>query len=137
MCLNAADNSLLTLSFNLSISSYGYVYWQDSSQILLSIDKDISAVPTTYTLSQNHPNPFNPTTKITFTLPMPEQVSLTVYNTLGQKVATLLDTKMNAGFHDVTFDASTLPSDLPYRVAFTSIGYRSEMRQGVQVNSVR
>jgi hypothetical protein len=69
-------------------------------------------IPVTYSVSQNYPNPFNPSTKITFTLPKPEHVALDIYNTLGQKVATLLDSKINAGSHDVQFDASNLPSGI-------------------------
>jgi hypothetical protein len=109
---NVLADSIVSLSFKVSISSDGYVYWYDSSQVVLSIDKDTPNVPTTYSLSQNHPNPFNPSTKITFTLPKPEHVILAVYNTLGQKVATLLNTKMNVGSHDVQFNASTLPSGI-------------------------
>jgi len=68
-------------------------------------------------LYQNYPNPFNPTTKISFTLPKPEHITLDVYNTLGQKVATLLIIKMIIDSHDVQFDASNLPSGIYfYRV---------------------
>jgi hypothetical protein len=63
-------------------------------------------------LYQNYPNPFNPSTKITFTLAKSEYVTLYVYNTLGQKVETRLDTKMTAGSHDVEFNASDLPSGI-------------------------
>ena len=61
-------------------------------------------------LSQNYPNPFNPSTTIAFALPYDGRVSLEVYNTLGQKVAQLLDELMTAGYHSVTFDASQLAS---------------------------
>jgi hypothetical protein len=87
--------------------------------LLIKIAPDVTAIEETqqtligdYILWQNYPNPFNPTTKITFTLPKSEHVTLNIYNTLGQKVATLLDTRMNAGSHDVQFDASTLPSGI-------------------------
>lgn len=64
-----------------------------------------------FTLRQNYPNPFNPTTNIQFNLATASDVTLTVYNVLGQKVATLLtDAKMSSGSHTVGFDASGLSS---------------------------
>ncbi len=57
--------------------------------------KDVAVVtPEDYKLKQNYPNPFNPTTNIEFYLPVKKQISLTIYNTLGQKVKTLLDNKV-------------------------------------------
>jgi hypothetical protein len=81
---------------------------------IVGIEEDIKYldIPNAYYLSQNYPNPFNPSTKISFTLPKPEHVTFAVYNTLGQKVATLLNRKINAGSHDVQFEASTLPSGI-------------------------
>ena len=68
-------------------------------------------LPSEFTLDQNYPNPFNPETAIRFTLPQTENVSLTVYNMLGQRVATLLDNQtMSVGAHSVQFDASHLSS---------------------------
>lgn len=68
------------------------------------------AQPMTYSLQQNYPNPFNPSTQIAFTLPVRSDARLTVYNVAGQEVATLVDETMNAGQHNVTFDASSLSS---------------------------
>jgi len=67
-------------------------------------------IPMVYTLEQNYPNPFNPSTTIKFSLPTTSNVILTVYNILGQKVATLFDGKMNAGAQAVQFDATRLSS---------------------------
>ncbi|MBN2425909.1 MAG: T9SS type A sorting domain-containing protein [Calditrichaceae bacterium] len=52
-----------------------------------------------YTLNQNYPNPFNPQTSISYSLPRPGQVSLIIYNVLGQKVKTLINGKADAGTH--------------------------------------
>lgn len=74
-------------------------------------------IPVEYALSQNYPNPFNPSTTIRVALPDDAEVSLIVYNTLGQKVAELMNGTLSAGYHDVKFDASNLPSGLYiYRV---------------------
>lgn len=66
--------------------------------------------PDKYELSQNYPNPFNPMTTIKFGLPENSQVTLTIYSTLGEKVADILNTALEAGYHKVEFDASHLPS---------------------------
>jgi hypothetical protein len=65
-------------------------------------------VVTDYLLEQNYPNPFNPTTRIHYTLPANATVSLTIYNALGQRVATLLDeSRQTAGAHSVEWTAVT------------------------------
>ncbi len=69
-------------------------------------------VPSAYALEQNYPNPFNPTTRIRFNLPISNQVTVKIFNTLGQEVATLLNEFKNAGTYEVTFDAAELPSGI-------------------------
>ncbi len=66
--------------------------------------------PVSISLNQNYPNPFNPNTTISYYLPEATQVSLTVYNVLGQKVATLADGFKLSGSHTVTFEASRFTS---------------------------
>jgi hypothetical protein len=66
--------------------------------------EDILGIPKTYAVSQNYPNPFNPNTTIRYQLPMHSQVKLSVYNVLGQRVRTLLDNQVEAGYHVVEWD---------------------------------
>ncbi len=78
-----------------------------------------NSTPMVYTLEQNYPNPFNPSTNIQFSLPATSQVTLEVFNMLGQKVATLINgQKMTAGSHTQKFDASSLASGMyVYRIS--------------------
>lgn len=62
--------------------------------------------PLSYSLAQNYPNPFNPDTEISFTLAKTAKVELTIYNTLGQKVKTLVNRTMNANTHKVSWDGT-------------------------------
>jgi photosystem II stability/assembly factor-like uncharacterized protein len=68
--------------------------------------------PNNFKLSQNYPNPFNPSTKIKFTLPKADKVKIELYNTLGQRVETLLKQNMKAGYHEVEFNAQNLSSGI-------------------------
>ena len=63
-----------------------------------------------YSLNQNFPNPFNPSTKISFNLEASSFVTLKVFNLLGEEVASLVNRNMNAGNHSVNFDAAKLNS---------------------------
>lgn len=63
-----------------------------------------------FNLNQNFPNPFNPSTKITFGLPVKSQVRLSVFNSLGEEVTVLTDNEISAGTHSFEFDAKNLSS---------------------------
>ena len=73
---------------------------------------DPSQVPQSFSLNQNYPNPFNPTTTIRYGLPHRMQVTLTVFNSLGQQVKELVNGEVDAGYHDVKFDGSGLASGM-------------------------
>ncbi|MBN8571377.1 MAG: T9SS type A sorting domain-containing protein [Ignavibacteria bacterium] len=62
-------------------------------------------VPDKFTLGQNYPNPFNPNTVINYNLPVAGFISLKVYDILGNEVATLVNTRQNAGSYSEEFDA--------------------------------
>jgi hypothetical protein len=65
---------------------------------------DAAIIPDAIALAQNYPNPFNPTTQIGYELPMAGQVSLIIYNSLGQEVRRLIDKQQAAGYHQVTWN---------------------------------
>jgi len=71
-----------------------------------------NSTPSTFSLGQNFPNPMNPSTAINYALPQRSHVTLTVFNTLGQQVATLVDGEMEAGSHEVRFEATGLASGI-------------------------
>ena len=66
--------------------------------------------PHTYSLSQNYPNPFNPTTTINFSVREQGHATLTIYNSIGQRVETLVNEVVNPGQYSVTWDASNVSS---------------------------
>ncbi len=75
--------------------------------------EDEIGLPGNYELTQNYPNPFNPSTKIQFALPVGGNVTLKVFNLLGQEVQTLINNQViPAGRHEVIFNASSLPSGI-------------------------
>ncbi|HSD63213.1 MAG TPA: FlgD immunoglobulin-like domain containing protein [Ignavibacteriaceae bacterium] len=57
--------------------------------------------PVVYNLSQNYPNPFNPSTQISYQLPEPQMVTLEIYNSLGEKIRTLVNEKQSVGYHTI------------------------------------
>jgi len=80
------------------------------SQTLVSVDSPPLLQPLSFELRQNYPNPFNPTTTIRYALPHRSNISLTVFNTLGQQVTTLVNGEVGAGIHEVRFNADGLGS---------------------------
>jgi photosystem II stability/assembly factor-like uncharacterized protein len=67
--------------------------------------KDEGSIPKEYELSQNYPNPFNPETRITFGVPEASTVTLQIFNSLGEKVATLVDEEKSAGYYNINWNA--------------------------------
>ena len=120
--LEAGESADITIAFDatgLSPGSYftkfmvncnDPVHPVDSVQVFLevmdpqSIGVNGSGLPKIFALIQNYPNPFNPTTTIRYQLPQTVVVRLDIYNSLGQKIRTLLNSRMKAGYHQITWD---------------------------------
>jgi FG-GAP-like repeat/Secretion system C-terminal sorting domain len=107
----ASDWDSFTKSY--SIAS-GFDSWE-STPIVFNFDEpdQVSfAVPTEFRLELAYPNPFNSSTTILVNLPESAELSVLVYNVMGQAVVTLMDGQLDAGSHNFTFDASDLASGL-------------------------
>ncbi|MBI5021645.1 MAG: T9SS type A sorting domain-containing protein [Ignavibacteriales bacterium] len=86
----------------------------ESNNLYLNIETDSKQIPIEYSLMQNIPNPFNPSTIINYQLPSDNYVTVEVYNILGEKIATLVNEFQAAGLKSVTWNASSLPSGVYY-----------------------
>jgi hypothetical protein len=86
--------------------------WSDLSNIIavktlplsLDVDADENNIPADFHLAQNFPNPFNPSTKIEFSIPVTAHVTISIFNILGQETATILDEIKPAGNYSITWD---------------------------------
>ena len=98
-------NNLGELMANARQAQKDYVALGGVIQILTGVKEIPNAgIPVTFALEQNYPNPFNPSTTINFALPKDAGVSLKVYDVLGREVRTLVNDKVNAGYHEVVWD---------------------------------
>ena len=79
-----------------------------------AVSNEEDSQPERFTLKQNYPNPFNPTTSIQYSVENAGEVSLTVYNVMGQQVATLVSESKSAGTYQITWDASNNASGIYY-----------------------
>ena len=100
----------------MEIESDGYVLWADtfSIDILSDITDEDFSLPKKFALAQNYPNPFNPRTIINYELPIMNYVDLSIFNILGEKVATLVSERKAAGKHQTEWDASGFASGIYY-----------------------
>ncbi|MHA2061345.1 MAG: T9SS type A sorting domain-containing protein [Candidatus Sifarchaeia archaeon] len=78
-------------------------------------------------MAQNYPNPFNPTTIIEFNIPQTTNVTLKIFNILGEKVATLVSDRLTAGSYNYEWDASKMASGVyMYRLSVGSLSGQAE-----------
>jgi uncharacterized delta-60 repeat protein len=93
------------LSSNYDIATIKY-------SATVGVSNNGNEIPTNYSLSQNYPNPFNPTTTISFELPKQSDVSLSVYNSIGEEISVIVNDKLSAGKYRINFDGSNISSGI-------------------------
>jgi hypothetical protein len=94
----------------------------NSSEIFVWVEKDPLLVPNKFSLLQNYPNTFNPSTKIRFDLRISSNTVLTIYDVLGREVTTFVNENLRPGSYEVKLDASNYPSGV-YLHKLTTYGF--------------
>jgi hypothetical protein len=113
--------------------SNGFIIHGKSNNCCFIISNEVSGIteakdiPTQYCLYQNYPNPFNPKTNIKYSIPKEGMVTLSVYNTIGQKVSVLVNEKKSPGTYEIIWDASRFSSGV-YIYYLTSGSYSNSKK---------
>jgi hypothetical protein len=105
--IQTSDNGYIAVGFTSSFglgSSKVYLVKMDENGMVTNITNPKTRKHLSYTLNQNFPNPFNPSSTITFKIPKSEIVNLSVYNVSGQKIKTLVNEQKSAGSHTVLWN---------------------------------
>ena len=109
------DKLVLNGDFNNSVENHNSGYatlhsvWPNisfTSDATLAVNDKTNLLPKEFALHDNYPNPFNPNTTIRFDLPKTSDISIIIYNVLGQKIRSLDRPQMNAGYHSIRWDAT-------------------------------
>lgn len=110
---NISTKPLGTYTYTLNVGTYPSTIWASDvktySKTVNQLSKggsDEQLIPESVLLESNYPNPFNPSTTIRFGLSQDDNVSLKIFNALGQEVATLVNEFRNAGYHDVVWNGT-------------------------------
>jgi photosystem II stability/assembly factor-like uncharacterized protein len=106
----------------------GSIFKTTNGGITFIEDRGEEVIPSAYKLDQNHPNPFNPLTKIRFSIPKKSFVDIKIYNITGELITILVNEEKPAGSYTVSWDASTYPSGVYF--------YKMETRDYVETKKM-
>lgn len=112
------NNDVFGIKANYHQTSSLHIYNEKKTLV-----RDVSIMPSLYSLKQNFPNPFNPVTVINYSLQTSGHVQLAVYDIHGRQIAVLIDNQQNVGNHSVEFHADNLPSGIYFYHLKTSTGF--------------
>jgi photosystem II stability/assembly factor-like uncharacterized protein len=105
------DKNLVQNSYSYRLIQIDFDGTRNESEI---VNVEVNSQPKEYSLSQNYPNPFNPSTTIEYSIPESGNVKLVVYNSLGEKVSTLVNEHKDPGTYKIIFNAADFPSGIYY-----------------------
>ena len=116
--LGSFNEGLTNLNVHTIImGNSGYVYvgtdngvWRRPLSEITSVEENPMQIPSSYILSQNFPNPFNPSTKIKYSVPQSSQVVIKIFDIVGNEIETLVNEEKPAGSYELTWNAANLPS---------------------------
>jgi Secretion system C-terminal sorting domain len=109
------DTYIAALRDSMTNATWVYTPGDSASgvtSVIVDVEYESSDVPANYYLSNNYPNPFNPSTTIKFGLPEQSDVTVSIFNVLGEKVLELTEQNLAAGIHSYNFNASQLSSGI-------------------------
>lgn len=119
------DNSVTSGKYQYRLQQVDYDGTVSYSKL---VEVEVELIPDKFALYQNYPNPFNPSTVIKYDVPLASFINITIYNTIGEKVAILINEQVDAGVHFVQFDASNLPSGIYiYKLTGDNISFINKM----------
>lgn len=99
------QNNPASVHFTIRIFSEDWFFWSDTVTVTVTgISEGQNDIPLQYALKQSYPNPFNPSTSISYQVPRQSDVQIEIYNTLGQKVRTLINARKEPGNHQTVWD---------------------------------
>jgi hypothetical protein len=116
--VNASTQARIRFRIQSDANTTGQGWYLDDIKLtnyclaMLGVSGNNTQLPKTFALEQNYPNPFNPNTNIKFQLPKSEFVTVTIFDMLGRKVATLLNEQKEAGYYDMKFDGTNYASGM-------------------------
>jgi hypothetical protein len=93
-----------------AVGSWGKILKTTNGGVSFVEENEISKIPTDYSLTQNFPNPFNPSTSIKYSIPKVSQVQIKVFDILGNEIETLVNEEKQNGTYELTWYAKGLPS---------------------------
>lgn len=129
---NVRKNAVMHIAYSLTDGGpiAGYIvfnvtgmYWDHATDVLPGSE----LIPGSYSLLQNYPNPFNPSTTIEYGIPIAGQVSVKVYNVLGEEVGVLFDGVAEPGWQRVEWNTETVPAGV-YFCRFEAGGYKATVK---------
>ena len=117
-----------TYSYRIyAFSKYLQSDYSPSIEVNTPVSVDDEEIITDYKISQNYPNPFNPATKINFEVPEESSVSIEIFNSLGEKVANLVNDEFSSGRYTIVFEGKNLSSGIYlYRISAKSLVSKRE-----------